>query len=237
MEQETSKSSFLGVGLTMTVAVIVLGLAVFAVSRGIMNNAQTSFVRTMDGASTAGLGDFDGQTLSGVKVRSALEDYEGQPYFILVNTAALQKKYNPDGKAEKVNGEGKAAAAVKKSLATRESYAGGTDGLTSTEIAAGKTDNSSLQVVAFGGREYIIYNAQLDMSVKDQNKFEDSNAGFINWEGILATEDGIIQFNTKKINWKTSGCTEYISPSSNFVSKLIKDPSGTTVGMLFTEVY
>ncbi len=229
MEQETSKSSFLGVGLTMTVAVIVLGLAVFAVSRGIMNNAQTSFVRTMDGASTAGLGDFDGATISGVKVRSALEDYEGQPYFILVNTAAVQKKYHPDGKAA-ISTTGNSEDTLRTfntpgGFSVREPYASGLPQL----IVPGDGGTSNM------GRMYVIYNAQLDTSTT--NTFKDSKEGYISWEGLVKTEDGIIQFNTQKINWKTSGCTEYISPSASFVSKLIKDPSGTIVGMMFTEVY
>ena len=220
MDQETSKASFLGVGLTMIVAVIILGLAVFAVARGIMNSAQTSFVKTMDGASNSGLTDFDGTTISGVKVRSALEDYEGQPYMILINTAALQKKYTTDGKAVKAT-SGKDASTVKADLKVRENY--------------GDTNNSELQLVAFSGREYVIYNAQLDLD--QTNTFTDSKDGYISFEGAFKMIDGLIQYNVQKINWKTSGCTEYLSSSANFVAKLIKDPSGTAVGFLFTEVY
>lgn len=219
MDQETSKASFLGVGLTMIVAVIILGLAVFAVARGIMNSAQTSFVRTMDGASTAGLTDFDGTTVSGVKVRSCLEDYEGQPYMILVNTAALQKKYHPDGKAAATT-SGNTADTVRADLKTREAYG---------------TNNADLQLVAFSGREYCIYNAQLDLT--QTNTFTDSKEGYIAFEGQFKTEDGLIQYNVQKINWKTSGCTEYLSSSASFVAKLVKDPSGTVIGILFTEVY
>lgn len=225
MDQETSKASFLGVGLTMIVAVIILGLAVFAVARGIMNSAQTSFVKTMDGASNSGLTDFDGTTISGVKVRSALEDYEGQPYMILINTAALQKKYTTDGKAVKAT-SGKDASTVKADLKVRENY--------------GDTNNSELQLVAFSGRMYAIYNAQLDLDTTSNpagNQFTDSKDGYIAFEGMFKTVDGLVQYNVQKINWKTSGCTEYLSSSANFVAKLIKDPSGTAVGFLFTEVY
>ena len=217
MENETGKASFLGVGLTMIVAVIVLGLAVFAVARGIMNTAQSSFVQTMDGAANAGLSDFDGTTVSGVMVRSALEDYEGQNYMLLVNTAALQKKSTTDGKAV-ASDTFLEATAIKKSLVVREEYG---------------TDNANLQLTAFGKRQYIVYNAQ----AADGN-FSANTEGFIEYSGVFKTNaDGMVQFNVQKINWKTSGCTEYISNSSNFTCKLIKDSSGTIVGILFTEVY
>lgn len=217
MENETGKASFLGVGLTMIVAVIVLGLAVFAVARGIMNSAQTSFVQTMEGASNAGLTDFDGTTVSGVKVRSALEDYEGQNYMILVNTAALQKKSTTDGNAAAATSF-KPAADIKSSLVTRETYG---------------TNNANLQITAFGGRQYVVYNA-----LAADGSFAANEEGFINYSGVFKTDDdGMIQYNVQKINWKTSGCTEYISNSSNFTCKLIKDDSGTIVGILFTEVY
>ena len=230
MTTSTENSSYVGVAVVMVVAVVVVILTIFGVSRGVMNNAQTSFVRTMDGTSTAGLSDFDGTTISAVKVRSAIEDYEGQPYFILVNTAALQKKYNPNGEA-KTTTSGKGADAVRTALKTREKYA--------------DDSNSGLQLVAFSGRMYAIYNAQVQL--KDDNgalltgsaapSFTDSKEGYISFDGAFETVDGLIQFNTQKINWKTSGCTEYLSNSSNFVSKLIKDASGTTVGIMFTEVY
>lgn len=225
MDNETSKASFLGVGLTMIVAVIVLGLAVFAVARGIMNSAQTSFVQTMDGAANAGLSDYDGTTVSGVKVRSALEDYEGQNYMFLINTAALQKKSLG---AVEVAPSSDSLKDPRKELVVREPYG---------------SNNENLQMVQFSGRIYAIYNAlvgtKTDSTGKEtpDGKFEDSKEGYINFEGTFKTVDGLVQFNTQKINWKTSGCTEYISTSANFVCKLIKDPSGTIVGILFTEVY
>lgn len=223
MENETGKASFLGVGLTMIVAVIVLGLAVFAVARGIMNTAQSSFVQTMDGAANAGLSDFDGTTVSGVKVRSALEDYEGQNYMILINTAAVQKKSTPDGNAV-TSTTFKSATEIKKSLVTRETYG---------------TDNTNLQLTAFGGRQYVVYNALADdTDTSGSTKFVANDEGYIEYTGVFKTDsDGMVQFNVQKINWKTSGCSEYISNSSNFTCKLIKDSSGTIVGILFTEVY
>lgn len=218
MENETGKASFLGVSLVMIVAVIIIGLAVFAVARGIMNNAQTNFVKTMDGAANSGLSDFDGTTISGVKVRGALEEYEGQRYTILINTAAVQKKAEAKGKAQ----VGDISRFNKSSLVVREPYG---------------TGNADLNCVAYpntsAGRIYVMYNAQVELL----STFTEAKEGHIAFEGTFQTVDGLVQYNTQKINWKTSGCSEYISAAANYVCKLIKDPSGTIVGIMFTEVY
>lgn len=219
MENETGKASFLGVTLVAIVAVVALALAVFAIARGVMNNGTTQYVKQMEKANTAGLSDYDGTTVSGVKVRSALEDYEGTDYALLVNTAAIQRIANPKAEAAAVEGKD-FVKNWKKNLVTKENY--------------GDDKNKDLQTTSFAHRAYVIYNAQLNGG---DDKFTDSQEGFIRFSGTFKSVDGMIVYNVNKVNWKTSGCSEYISNTSSYNCKLIKDASDTIIGILFTEVY
>ena len=226
MENETSKASFLGVGLVMLVAVVVIGLAVFAIARGILNSSQTKFVNTMDGAENAGLKDYDGTTVSGVKLRGALEEYEGESMMMLVHTKNVQKIL--EGSGSTIN------PANKANLKVKEHYK--------------NTNNDGLQILAISSRAYCVYNAQAWTKTattlgaaadapKDPT-FTPLDAGYIEYNGEFATDaDGYPIFNPLKTNWKQSGCSEFISNSAKFACKLVKDEAGVCVGIMFTEIY
>ena len=237
MENETSKASFLGVGLVMLVAVVVIGLAVFAIARGILNSSQTKFVNTMDGAENAGLKDYDGTTVSGVKLRGALEEYEGESMMILVHTKNVQKIL--EGGSGTLNAS--TAKTNKKNLKVKEHY--------------GDANNTKLQIIvpslsstSTGTKAYCVYNAQAwTTSATDLGaaanapadpSFTALDAGYIEYNGEFATDsDGYPIFNPLKTNWKQSGCSEFISNSAKFACKLVKDEAGVCVGIMFTEIY
>ena len=226
MDEPINKSSFLGVGLAMTAGVVLLGFTVFAIARGVMNNAQSEFTKSMDSVSQAAYTDYDGTTITGVKVRSALEDFSGKNVTVLINTAALQKKLTD---AANTTASLSVGSIDKSKIVTRETYG---------------TSNKDLQIARIGDsgayRYYAVYNALLDEATITSTSFItgiEDKSGFYEYSGAFKTAGGIVQFNAQKINWKTSGCSEFISTSANFVSKLIKDASGTTVGIVLTEVY
>lgn len=223
MDQEISKGTWVGATILAIVAILGLSFAVYGIARSLVNNSSADFVQTVDSVGNSSFNDFDGTTVSGLQVRSAIDNYEGDKICILVNTAGVQQAW-----AGSTTGTIPDGAAVDFDDIVRQEAV---------------EDKYNLPVV-MQGKGYIAYNALFDFydAAGDQHDgvaLTDSKEGYLIWNGMfeLHTGSSNLMFNTVKSNFKTTGCTEFISNGSNFNAKLIKDASGTVVGIMFTQVY
>lgn len=231
MDQEISKGTWVGATILAIVAILGLSFAVYGIARTLVNNNSADFVKTVDDASNSSFNDYDGTVVSGLQVRSAIDNYAGDKYSIFVNTAGIRSVF------------AKSATANQGSFVRKEALAGGYD-----------------QLVKFDNRYYMVYNALLDFGGNTVNnneagttgvsyvirgvnttetyKLQNTTAGYVQFDGPFATIPGTadVKFNLVKTNYKTTGCSEFISTGSQFNAKLIKDASGTIIGMMFTQV-
>lgn len=249
MENETSKGTWTGVTVIAIVAVLGMAFAIFAIARTMLNKGQGQFAGQVESISNATFTDFDGTTVSGVKIRSALEDMEGQNVAILVNTAAFQKAMNNNKLAALSGTDSSVTFGSKDNLVTKVNYGGKSDdgstqkhkNLHITALPDGVTGSSTdgFWSGATSFKAYAIYNAQLEFKTTAGTTatLKLSDDGYYEWNGSFATEAGNIVFNNVKDNWKNEGCTEYIAPASNFSCKLIKDVTGAIVGIVCSQVY
>lgn len=222
MDQEISKGTWVGATILAIVAILGLSFAVYGIARSLVNNSSADFVSTVDDVGTSSFNDFDGTTVSGLQVRSAIDTYEGDKIAILVNTAGVQQ-------------------AIAGSTTT--AFTGTT--VDFTKLARQEAVAADYnQATTMNGKVYITYNALFDFTTG--TSLADSKEGYLSWNGMFklrkdptdptkATSD--LMFNTVKVNYKTTGCAEFIATGSNFNAKLIKDASGTVVGIMFTQVY
>ena len=218
MDQEISKGTWVGATILAIVAILGLSFAVYGIARSLVNNSSADFVSTVDGVGTSSFNDFDGTTVSGLQVRSAIDTYEGDKIAILVNTAGIEEAL--------------------KSASTKNTAA-----FVRQEAVKPEVD----LLINFNGKYYMNYNALFVPETADDGKLQiplkDTTSGYLQYSGHFAmkTVDGKVTsdllFNSLKSNFKTSGCSEFIATGSNFNAKLIKDASGTVVGILFSQVY
>ena len=217
MDQEISKGTWVGATILAIVAILGLSFAVYGIARSLVNNSSADFVSTVDGVGTSAFNDFDGTTVSGLQVRSAIDTYEGDKIAILVNTAGIEEALDKETDDEK---KGKTAAFVRQEA---------------VDVHADK-------LIVFNEKHYMNYNA----IIEEASQLSNTSAGYLQYTGLFrfrkdptdptkTTSD--LQFNTLKTNFKTTGCSEFIATGSNFNAKLIKDASGTVIGIMFSQVY
>lgn len=225
MDQEISKGTWVGATILAIVAILGLSFAVYGIARSLVNNSSADFVQTVDSVGNSSFNDYDGTTVSGLQVRSAIDTYEGDKICILVNTAGVQQAW---------------AGSTTANITNSSAISFATDVIIRQEAVDTKYD---LPVV-MQGKGYIAYNALFDFYDASGNPISgvaltDSKEGYLVWNGMfeLHEDSSNLMFNTIKTNFKTTGCTEYIANGSNFNAKLIKDASGTVVGIMFTQVY
>lgn len=225
MEREASSISTLGVVLIALGVLIAIGFGVFAIARETANEGVTGVQENLNVVSQSAFTDYDQKVVTGTQVVSAYNNFSGKPYAILIATQATQKVADPVGTAAPNLSGGSGVAA-----------AYGTGG----PQCAVYTKSGGKAVV------FINYNALLTND-------EATGAGGVQTPGKLAlkyvdnsfrtekqsfatSSDGQIQFNNTTSNISKSGMMEYVPSGGRFQANLIKDDSGTILGIAFEQL-
>jgi len=224
LEREASSISTLGVVLIALGVLIAIGFGVFAIARETANEGVTGVQENLNVVSQSAFTDYDQKVVTGTQVVSAYNNFSGKPYAILIATQATQKVADPVGDKPNLSGGSGVAAAYG-------------DGGPQCAVYT----NSEGKAVVF-----INYNALLTND-------EATGAGGVQTPGKLAlkyvdnsfrttkqsfatSSDGQILFNNTTSNISKSGMMEYVPSGGRFQANLIKDDSGTILGIAFEQL-
>lgn len=212
MQQEISSGTMLGIVLIALAAIIGLGFGVFAIAKGVANEGVVNVQDNLTAVSASAFTDFDQKVVTGTQVVSAYKTFEGKSVAVLINTQALSKsiKCNPQ----------------------HDCY-----------------------VFSIGDKEYLNYNAILaaDAAGAKPTVVAGGDAGAAvtsGTDGVLTFKDGTVTtehgfclddkgsvvYDSNVGGMSKAGNCEYISSSAKFQANLVKDASGTTVGVVFTQM-
>jgi len=206
MEGEISRGAMLGIVLIALAAIIGLGFGIFAIAKGVANEGTTNVQDQLSQVSLATFNDFDQKIVTGTQVLSAYSNFAGKPSAILI--------------------------------ATRSYLDGNTEGLSDapevqTDVKI-KISDSEVDL------KFLNYNALLGPAGGAGGaggaELEYSNGIFIQKSPFLMDESGKIQYNTVTDKLSKSGQVEYVPSTARFEANLIKDPSGTIMGIAFQQV-
>lgn len=206
MEKEISSGAMLGIVLIALAAIIGLGFGIFAIAKGVANEGTTNVQDQLSQVSLATFNDFDQKVVTGTQVLGAYSNCAGKPYAILI--------------------------------ATRSYLDGNTEGL--SDAPEVETDVK----IKISGSEvdlkFLNYNALLGPAADDKGaggpELEYSNGIFIQKSPFLMDDSGKIEYNTITDKLSKSGQVEYVPSTARFEANLIKDPSGTIMGIAFQQV-
>lgn len=217
MKNEASDTTMLAVTVIALAVVVSIGFGIFMFARSSLNSGSDNLNSALDTVNNSSYADYDQKTVSGTKVLSCLQNFEGTPCAILIRT---------------------------KALATAGS-----------EVIASKSAEVDRYYVNSAGKSFINYNAILGdtaaaATLKDKGD-EGTAEGDVTTGGdvvvqlndgtYLATQGfysigGVVQYYGAKGDYQTTGMTEYIAAGTRFTANLIKDASGTTLGVVFEQI-
>lgn len=238
MEKEISSGAMLGIVLIALAAIIGLGFGVFAIAKGTANEGVTG---VQDGLQTVGdsaYTDFDQKIVTGTQLMSSYNNFQGKNVAILVATQATKDKA-AESKINEGSGVAQAYASVGAKTAGVKAYAD------NKKAAAYKMEGLVSGVktaIGTGNAAFINYNALIKGTVTaDGSTYADGgviyfdNNCFRTTEGY-ATSAGKVEFNNISGNMNKSGMMEYVASGAKFQSYLLKDASGTTMGVVFEQI-
>lgn len=249
MEKEISSGAMLGIVLIALAAIIGIGFGVFAIAKGTANNGVTNVQEKLETVSQSDYNDYDQTIVTGTQVKSAYDNFVGKSSAVLIATQAMKDSIEKDSAKikDKAAGVDKYTYKVSDSSTKTGSAAipyvyayaddGYSDGYSMTNSKGEDIKNPM----------FINYNALLaspnsptdnSITVDETSKYPrvyfDTN-GFVAVNGYQ-TKAGKVQFNYITGNLTKSGMVEFLPTSARFQSYLVKDASGTTMGVAFEQI-
>jgi len=228
MEGEISRGAMLGIVLIALAAIIGLGFGIFAIAKGVANEGTANVQDQLSQVSLAIFNDFDQKVVTGTQVLSAYSNLAGKPYAILIATRSYL-----DGNDEGLSKAPEVYTNVKIETSDDEDPKDPEDPEDTTlEDITDDDDNVYLK--------FLNYNALLGPAKDDKGNggavLEYSNGIFIQKYPFLMDASGKIEYNTVTDKLSKSGQVEYVPSTARFEANLIKDPSGTIMGIAFQQV-
>ena len=238
MEKEISSGTMLGIVLIALAAVIGLGFGVFSIAKGVANEGTVGVQENLGTVSESAFEDYNDKIVTGTMVKSAVQNFTGKSVAILINTTAMDKEVKP--------------YISHASLQVYTMNKAGKMMLSDSAITPKTGADANLGVEPTDGSHYYVnYNALLGSTAE---LAADTGVTTIDWAGIegqLQLKDGIynatsvpfaVDADTGKVMFdysvggfvRTGNC-EYLNATAKFDANLIKDETGTTIGIVFTQ--
>lgn len=231
MGNEAIEGSKMGSQLIMFVAIVGLALIAFLVGKNLMNTGLEQMESTVQSVNDSRFSDYNGKTVRGRAVKSAIDTFANDNVAIFVHTLAMDQEISSLD-IEKTHPTWSRSAHTNFTDTTSTPGSSQVWRFTYSEDTAGKqygltvdrNDGTTLN----DGVIFVNYGAML--STDGTFTFD----GKINFDRDFAlTGSGNVMTNGDGSNISKHGSAEYIANSANFNAQLIKNTAGETIGILF----
>lgn len=229
MGNEAIEGSKMGSQLIMFVAIVGMALIAFLVGKNLMNTGLEQMESTVQSVNDSRFSDYNGKTVKGRAVKSAIDTFANDNVAIFIHTLAME------GKESEVLGQhaGWENDFPVSNVGAQNSYPADPD----NEDAEG----NPVQVAA--SQMWIINGQSVDTNVMNVTTKEDvlfvnygamlSTEGVFSFEGKVTfsrdfaiSESGNVLYNADGSLLSKQGAAEYIANSASFNSQLIKNAAG-----------
>lgn len=222
MQNEISDGAKLGIVLIALAAIIALGFGVFAIAKGTANDGIVNVQDSLGTVSQQQFMDYDQKVISGTQVTSAVKSFEGKAVAVLVQTKAVA-----DGQTIANVKDHPKAQIVTADTSKVNASPGALDYFINYNALLSKNANGDIGATITGGSD--------PTSVVSPIKITQKNGTYTMASGF-AQKDGSVLFDNSTAGLYKSGNAEFISSNAKFQANLMKDKSGTIVGIVFNQL-
>ena len=236
MEKEISSGTMLGIVLIALAAVIGLGFGVFSIAKGVANEGTVGVQDNLAVVSESAFEDYNDKIVTGTMVKSAVQNFTGKSVGILINTTAMDKAVKTYNNHININGY--KIESGESELSTDKVQIANAAGSAVKPLISTATSDASIHY-------YINYNALFGDTAADGVVTWDTSVGTLTLkDGIYNAEEtpfaidektGKVQFDYSVGGFGRTGNCEYLNATAKFDANLIKDETGTTIGIVFTQ--
>lgn len=220
MSEDVSATMRVGITVILVAALVATVLNLMVMSNSLLSGGQTTLQSGIDSVSTQEFASYDNTKVSGTQVSTALSLFQGRDVAILIQTKAFAEA--ADGGADKAINYGailteNGKSSTPSNMPAKQTYASGT---------------SSTYLTSQAKTAYIVNFSDTDVD----NTAIVRKAGAANYEGCLHNSNGLVDASYDIIGTTELGNSAYLLSSSRFSSVLIKDPTGSIIGIFFKQL-
>lgn len=220
MSEDVSATMRVGITVILVAALVATVLNLMVMSSSLLSGGQTTLQSGIDSVSTQEFAPYDNTKVSGTQVATALSLFQGRDVAIAIQTKAFAEA--ADGGADKAINYGAiltkdGKSSTSSNMPAKQTYASGT---------------SSTYLTPQAKTAYIVNFSDTDAS----NTAIIRKAGAANYEGYLHNSNGLVDSSYDIIGTTELGNSAYLLSSSRFSSVLIKDPTGSIIGVFFKQL-
>lgn len=216
MGTDISEGAKVGIILIILCALIAIVFSLLTMMKNITSSGSQSLQNGLDQLSDSEFQNYDQKTISGTDVAAAIKIFEGRPVAFVVVTSANRKAAGADATAWKGCLYG--AHLVQTGGTNSSETLGGTN--------AGIT--FSLDVDSKGtGSEPTDVTQGMKLTKYEGNAYYTS--------ALYTNAAGSPEYNMNVRPLSVTGKPTYVRSSAKFLAELIKDPTGTKIGVCFVQ--
>lgn len=220
MSEDVSATMRVGITVILVAALVATVLNLMVMSNSLLSGGQTTLQSGIDSVSTQEFASYDNTKVSGTQVSTALSLFQGRDVAILIQTKAFAEA--ADGGADKAINYG--------AILTKDGKSSNPGNMPAKQTYASGTSSTYLTLQA--KTAYIVNFSDTDAA----NTAIVRKAGAANYEGYLHNRNGLVDSSYDIIGTTELGNSAYLLSSSRFSSVLIKDPTGSIIGIFFKQL-
>lgn len=220
MSEDVSATMRVGITVILVAALVATVLNLMVMSNSLLSGGQTTLQSGIDSVSTQEFASYDNTKVSGTQVSTALSLFQGRDVAIVIQTKAFAKA--ADGGADKAINYG--------AILTKDGKSSSPDNMPKKQTYASGTESTYLTQQA--KTAYIVNFSDTDV----EGAAIVRKAGAANYEGHLHNSNGLVDSSYDIIGTTELGNSAYLLSSSRFSSVLIKDPTGSIIGIFFKQL-
>lgn len=220
MSEDVSATMRVGITVILVAALVATVLNLMVMSNSLLSGGQTTLQSGIDSVSTQEFASYDNTKVSGTQVSTALSLFQGRDVAILIQTKAFAEA--ADGGADKAINYG--------AILTKDGKSSNPDNMPAKQTYASGT--SSTYLTRQAKTAYIVNFSDTNVA----NTAIIRKAGAANYEGYLHNSNGLVDSSYDIIGTTELGNSAYLLSSSRFSSVLIKDPTGSIIGIFFKQL-
>lgn len=221
MSEDVSATMRVGITVILVAALVATVLNLMVMSNSLLSGGQTTLQSGIDSVSTQEFATYDNTKVSGTQVATALSMFQGRDVAIVIQT--------------------KAFAAIDTAHETKAINYGA---ILTSNGGSSEAGNMPAKITSADGdgKNIITSQAKTAYVIKFTDGANNSNAslwresGSPNYTGYLHNSNGLVDSCYDTIGTTELGNAAYLLSSSRFSSVLIKDPTGSIIGIFFKQL-
>ena len=229
MSEDVSATMRVGITVILVAALVATVLNLMVMSNSLLSGGQTTLQGGIDSVSQQEFASYDNTKVSGTQVSTALSLFQGRDVAIIIQTKALSAL---------TSGTKPAGAS------TYENVAINYGALVTNDFSSSKAGNLPTKVENISSDPNIITAVAKTAYLVSFGDATDAgcsyavrrNAGEPYYTAYLHNTNGLVDSSYDIIGTTELGNAAYLLSSARFSSVLIKDPTGSIIGIVFEQI-